>query len=105
MQRTRRGGSWQHLIAWTLAAIPLAFLLVFYFYPLANILRVSFGQELGSGGRGIVETVRQPFFWRVLWFTTWQATLSTALTILAGMPLAYVFSHYEFRGKSFLRPR
>ncbi|MCB0069238.1 MAG: iron ABC transporter permease, partial [Caldilineaceae bacterium] len=34
------------------------------------------------------------------WFTTWQALVSTLLTIAAGLPLAYIFARYDFRGKS-----
>ena len=99
----RNTAGWQRLLSWTLAAIPLLFLAGFYFYPMAAILRVSFTREGGPGTPGILDTLRQPFFWRVLWFTTWQAAVSTLLTLLAGMPLAYVFSHYDFPGKSILR--
>ena len=51
----------------------------------------------------MLETVQRPFFWRVLWFTTWQATASTLLTLLFGLPLAYLFARYTFPGKGFLR--
>ena len=40
-----------------------------------------------------------PYFWGLLWFTTWQAGVSTIITLLVGLPLAYLFSHYEFPGK------
>jgi thiamine transport system permease protein len=43
--------------------------------------------------------VRQPFVIEVLWFTLWQATLSTLLTVLIALPGAYVFARYEFPGK------
>nr|HRJ44949.1 iron ABC transporter permease [Caldilineaceae bacterium] len=46
---------------------------------------------------------RQPFFWRVLWFTTWQAGASTLLTLLIGLPLAWLFARFDFPGKSLLR--
>lgn len=82
-----------------LYALPLLFLAGFYFYPLAGILRVSFAQESTPGG--VFWT--QPFFWRVLWFTTWQAAASTLLTLLVGLPLAWLFARYDFRGKSLLR--
>jgi len=36
-------------------------------------------------------------------FTTWQATASTLLTLLIGLPSAYVFAHYSFPGKRTLR--
>ena len=85
-----------------LYALPLLFLAVFFFYPLANILSTSFfvDGELDLGGIG--EMVREPYFWRLLWFTTWQALASMLLTLMLGLPLAYAFSHYEFRGKTVL---
>jgi thiamine transport system permease protein len=86
-----------------LYAFPLLFLGAFYFYPLAAILRVSFAPEGVWGFAGIAETVTQPFFWRVLWFTTWQAVASTLLTLLMGLPLAYLFARYRFPGKTLLR--
>ena len=86
-----------------LSLIPLLFLAIFYFYPLGNILRVSFARDLRGGEATILATIQQPFFWQVLWFTTWQATVSTTLTLVLGLPLAYVFSHYDFPGKSILR--
>lgn len=82
-----------------LYTLPLLFLAGFYFYPLAAILRVSFAQEGATGGALWV----QPFFWRVLWFTTWQAGLSTLLTLLVGLPLAWLFARFDFPGKSLLR--
>jgi thiamine transport system permease protein len=39
----------------------------------------------------------------VLWFTVWQAALSTLLTLLVGLPGAYLFGRFAFRGKSLLR--
>jgi thiamine transport system permease protein len=86
-----------------LFALPLVFLAIFYFYPLIAILRMSFMTDGQWRVEGVLETLRQPFLWRVLWFTTWQAAASTGLTVLIGLPLAYVFAHYTFRGKSILQ--
>lgn len=86
-------------LALLLYTLPLLFLAGFYFYPLAGILRVSFAQEGGLG-----EAVwSQPFFWRVLWFTTWQAAASMLLTLLVGMPLAWLFARFDFPGKGLVR--
>lgn len=83
--------------------IPLAFLALFYFYPLFSIFRVSLapeGQPALTALRGLVNT---PYYARTLWFTTWQAAISTLLTLLAALPAAYVFARYQFRGKSLLQ--
>ena len=83
--------------------LPLAFLAVFFFYPLAVVV----SQSLAPGGQwNLAPTLRflgQPYFGRVLWFTTWQATLSTLLTLALGLPAAYVFARYRFPGKSLLQ--
>jgi thiamine transport system permease protein len=38
-----------------------------------------------------------------LWFTFYQALLSTMLTLLVGMPGAYLFAHYDFTGKKLIK--
>ncbi len=86
-----------------LYSLPLLFLVMFYFYPLGAILRLSFAPEGELSLQGIERTIRQAFFWRVLWFTTWQATASTGLTLLFGLPLAYLFARFKFPGKTLLR--
>lgn len=83
-----------------LYALPLAFLAYFFFYPLARILQVSFR----SAGEGDISRVFSgTYLWQILWFTVWQAAVSTLLTLLAGLPLAYLFARYEFPGKTVLR--
>jgi len=91
------------LLRYLLYSLPLLFLAIFFFYPLVTILRLSFG-ALGDAGLGTIGALLgQPFFWQILWFTTWQAAASTILTLLFGLPLAYLFAHYEFPGKALLR--
>lgn len=86
-----------------LAAVPLLFLGVFYFYPLFEIISVS----LASGGSryfgNIADVFSTGYYARVLWFTTWQAALSTMLTVVLALPAAYVFARYRFPGKSLIQ--
>ncbi len=86
-----------------LFVIPLAFLGVFFFYPLAAVIRESFAPGGQLNLAPVADLWREPYFGRVLWFTTWQATLSTGLTLVLGMPAAFVFARYAFPGKSILR--
>ncbi|RPI57377.1 MAG: iron ABC transporter permease [Chloroflexi bacterium] len=83
--------------------LPLIFLGLFFFYPLADILALS----LAPGGQLSLAPFRtlftEPYYARLLGFTTGQAAVSTLLTLLVGMPAAYTFAHYRFRGKSILR--
>ncbi len=83
--------------------LPLAFLAVFFFYPLGAVM----GESLAPGGRldlaPVAALLREAYFGRVVWFTTWQAALSTILTLVIGLPAAYVFARYRFPGKTVLQ--
>jgi thiamine transport system permease protein len=83
--------------------IPLAFLGVFFFYPLAAVVRESFAPGGQLNLAPVADLWREPYFGRALWFTAWQAALSTGLTLIIGMPAAFVFARYTFPGKSVLR--
>jgi len=83
--------------------VPLLFLGTFYFYPLAEILGLSFSRVEGGILAGVVESVTSPTVQKVLRFTFKQAFLSTLLTLLVGLPGAYLFGRYQFRGKKVLR--
>ena len=85
--------------------IPLLFLTLFFLYPLAAILRLGFAGDpaLGSGGVGLWALIADSYYLELLWFSTWQALLSTALTLAIGLPAAYVFARYDFAGKALLR--
>ncbi|WKE73759.1 iron ABC transporter permease [Streptomyces sp. WP-1] len=84
-------------------ALPVAFFAVFFAWPVAAI--VARGLETGGAwqfGR-IADVVTQPDIRHVLWFTTWQALASTALTLLLALPAAFVFARLDFPGKQVLR--
>ena len=82
-----------------LALLPLAFLGVFFVYPVVSILALGLapGGSLDLGAA--VAVLGQPFVLDVVWFTLWQATLSTLLTVLLALPGAYVFARYDFPGR------
>ncbi|MEN9933996.1 MAG: hypothetical protein RLZZ387_575, partial [Chloroflexota bacterium] len=83
----------------TLYALPLAFLGALFLYPLASILRLS----LGGAGEGVAVLLSDRYYLQVLWFSAWQAALSTVLTLALGLPAAYAFARYSFPGKALLR--
>jgi thiamine transport system permease protein len=82
---------------------PLAFLVIFYFYPLGSILKLSLERSQQGIFSPFVNAIISPITWRVLSFTLWQALVSTILTLALGLPGAYLFAHYRFRGKSVLQ--
>ena len=86
-----------------LYALPLAFLAAFLFYPLLSILGVSLAPQGRIDLSPLRDLIGSAYHLRTIWFTTWQAALSTALTLALALPGAYVFARYEFRGKSLLR--
>ncbi|MFD1274311.1 ABC transporter permease [Streptomyces kaempferi] len=96
----RRRGSATRL--W-LMALPVVFFGVFFAYPVAAIvargLKADGVWRLGRIG----EVLGRSDIRHVLWFTTWQALASTALTLLIALPGAYVFARFDFRGKQVLR--
>ncbi len=83
--------------------VPVAFLAVFFAYPVATIvttgLRPDGAWDLGAFG----EVLSDPSVRRVLWFTLWQAAASTALTVVLALPGAYVLARYDFRGRALVR--
>lgn len=84
--------------AWAMGVLAAIFLLVFLAYPLAVILARSFTDlEL------LLEVAQNPYYRERLAFTTYQALLSTVLTVALGLPSALLFSRYEFFGKRLIR--
>ena len=78
----------RRILVAALYVLPILFLLAFYAYPLLAIFRVSFSGAAPGVLSQALEMVTAPSFWRVLWFTTWQAALSTLLTVLVELDLA-----------------
>jgi len=85
-----------------LIILPLVFLLLFYFYPLASILGLSLAPQGRLDLSALARLVSSSYYAEVLWFTIWQAVASTLLTLLAGLPGAYLFARYVFPGRSLL---
>ncbi|HEX7973123.1 MAG TPA: iron ABC transporter permease [Anaerolineales bacterium] len=82
---------------------PLIFLALFYFYPLWSILRASFGRGQSGILAPFVAVLASPAEQSVLSFTFGQAALSTTLTLLLGLPAAYLLARFEFPGKSLVQ--
>ena len=79
----------------TTAVVPAVFVALFFAFPLVAILERGLtsagGISLPAGTAGL------------LWFTVWQATASTVLTLAAGLPLAWAIGRFRFRGRSLAR--
>ena len=80
--------------------VPTAFLGVFFLYPVGTILVRGLGADgldrlLGLPGRAS--------FRGVAWFTVWQATVSTLLTVVVALPGAHLLARRRFRGRALFR--
>lgn len=75
--------------------VPLAFLALFFVYPLAAIL----DRGLRGDGDPPLDVLTDPLTREVVWFTVWQALASTALTIALAAPAAYVLGRFRFHGR------
>ena len=86
-----------------LAAPPLAFVGLFFLWPVANILALGIapGGSLAPGG--VIAAWREPYVLDVVLFTVGLATVSTALTLLLGLPVAWVFARFDFPGRRVAR--
>jgi thiamine transport system permease protein len=85
---------------WT---VPMLLLALFYFYPLASIVLEGLGRSEAGWAAPFAAALASARLRGVLGFTTWQAALSTLLTLAAGLPAAYLFARFDFRGRDVLR--
>jgi thiamine transport system permease protein len=77
--------------------IPLGFFAVFFAWPVIAIISRSLTAD------AIRDVVDNQGLRHVAWFTLWQAVVATALTLVVGLPAAYVVARYEFPGRSLFR--
>ena len=88
---------------WLLAAIPLIFLGLFFIYPILSIFKISLFPEGRFDAGSLRALWEKPYYLRVIWFTIWQAALSTLGALALGLPAAYLFAKFRFPGKKLLR--
>jgi thiamine transport system permease protein len=77
-----------------LSIAPVVGLVVFYVWPFTTLLVEALGAD------SIGATLARSSTWGVVWFTTWQAVVSTVLTIVIGLAPAYVIARFDFRGRT-----
>lgn len=82
-----------------IGAVPTLFLALFYFYPLAGIFIRSFFDQSTFSSLALVKIFQSSRMVSIIWFTFWQASLSTMLTLIVALPCAWVMATFDFRGK------
>ena len=86
-----------------LAALPLAVLLAFFVLPVAGMVGRGFMPDGRLDLGGVLDVLTRPRTLRVLWFTVWSAAAATAVTVLLGVPVAFVLHRLRFPGRALLR--
>lgn len=73
------------------------FLSVFVMWPTLVVLSTSVDQS------SLLRVISDSQLRQMLWFTTWQAFLSTIGTLTIGIPAALVLSRYSFKSRQIIR--
>jgi thiamine transport system permease protein len=94
----RRWGGEQLLLA-----LPVLFLVVFFYGPIANLLREGLTKDGAFSLEFLWTVLTDDYFRYVILFTLWQALLSTLASIALGLPLAFILTHYDFPLKRIVR--
>jgi thiamine transport system permease protein len=94
----RRWGGEQLLLA-----LPVLFLVVFFYGPIANLLREGLTKDGAFSLEFLWTVLTDDYFRHVILFTLWQALLSTLASIALGLPLAFILTHYDFPLKRVVR--
>lgn len=94
--RAIQNPTWRAILLWLL---PGFFLIIFFYQPLIAIFKLIYSPAFGFSWSDL----NWNRVWQPLSFTFAQATLSTLLTLIVGLPSAYLFSHFTFPGKKLLR--
>ncbi|WP_135848839.1 ABC transporter permease [Serinibacter arcticus] len=91
-------------VAWGLAVMmPLAFLGLFFAYPVATLVGRGFVTDGALDLGGFAEVLGAPRTWRVVWHTLSQAALGTVIAVVLGVPGAYVLYRRTFPGRRVVR--
>jgi thiamine transport system permease protein len=96
LRGTFKKPTWRAALFWLLPAL---FLGVFFYQPLLAIFNLLISPEWGFD----LSALDWGQVWQPLRFTLFQATLSTLLTLLIGLPSAWLFAQFTFPGKKALK--
>ncbi len=83
-----------------LLAMALGFSVCAYAYPLLAVFKVAFDQDLA--GASVLDVLTSGHTRSVIWFTFWQAALSSAVTLIIGLPLAYACGRARIKGARYI---
>jgi thiamine transport system permease protein len=76
--------------------IPLVFIAVLFYWPLSKIIGLGLSANW-------LEIYFESATLKAIWFTVWQAALSTLIAVVIGIPGAYILYRKKFLGQRFIR--
>jgi thiamine transport system permease protein len=94
--RSGKPGGLQSLNRKLLWAIPLTFVAVLFYWPIAKITSLGFSGDW-------LATLSEPKTVEVIWFTLWQAAVSTLVTLVIAIPGAYLLYRRSFPGQRLVK--
>jgi len=77
-------------------ALPLTFVAVLFYWPMVRVTSFGFSGDW-------IATLANPKTLEIIWFTLWQALLSTLLTMLIAIPGAYLLYRRKFPGQQIVK--
>ncbi|MHA1596656.1 MAG: ABC transporter permease [Candidatus Asgardarchaeia archaeon] len=84
-------------------SLPIFFIFFFFYYPLLNVFKDAFFVGSNFTLDNFLGIISNKLNQKVILFTLYQAFLSMLLTIILGLPLSFLISKYDFKGKEFIR--
>ena len=94
--RSGKPSGQQFLIRKLLWAIPLTFVAVLFYWPIAKITSIGFSGDW-------LATLSEPTTLDVICFTLWQAAVSTLVTLVIAIPGAYLLYRRSFPGQRLVK--
>jgi thiamine transport system permease protein len=94
--RSGKPSGQRSLIRKLLWAIPLSFVAVLFYWPIAKITSLGFSGDW-------LATLSKPKTLEVIWFTLWQAVASTLVTLVIAIPGAYLLYRKSFAGQRLIK--
>lgn len=83
--------------------MPLAFLGLFFIYPVVGMLARGFVVEGHFTPGAVLEVLGRGRTHQVLWFTLWSSGVATLGAVVLGVPIAYALHALDFRGRGLLQ--
>lgn len=89
---------------WTAAVVvPLVFLGLFFAWPVVAMVARGFVVDGSLDLSGFAEVFSRPRTWRIVGLTLAQASVATVVSVLLGVPGAFVLYRRTFRGRAAVR--